>query len=179
VTAAGFGYACALALAVVLAVAAVAKVRDLDATADSFGDLGLPRSATLARVVPAVEAVAAIVLVLTPTLGAFLALALLGFFTTFLVTRLRAGVRAPCSCFGNARREPLSAANLVGNGFLVLLGLAALAAPGPAMPTAIDVAVLAGVIGVEVAIHAVVKRTIARHDHDADTPDRGLGVVGH
>jgi hypothetical protein len=161
VTAAGFGYACAGALAVVLAVAAVAKVRDLGATAASFARLGLPRPATMARVVPAVEGGTAVVLLLTPVLGGLVALVLLSFFTTFLVTRLLAGVRAPCSCFGSSRRDPLSAANLVGNGFLVLLALAALAAPGPRRPTVADLAALGGGVAVEVAVHALVRRIVS------------------
>jgi hypothetical protein len=161
VTAAGFGYACAVALAVVLAVAAAAKARDPGATAASFARLGLPRPATLARVVPAFEGGTAVVLLLTPVLGGFVALTLLAFFTTFLVSRLVAGVREPCSCFGSSRRDPLSVANLVGNGFLVLLAVGALAASGPQRPTATDVAVLAGAVVVEIAVHALVRRGVA------------------
>ena len=161
-TLAGFGYTCALALAVVLAVAAVAKLRDLDATARSFADLGLPRPATMARVVPAIEGGTAVILVLTPVLGGFVALALLAFFTTFLVSRLLAGVQAPCSCFGSSRRDPISAANLVGNGFLILLALGALASSGPQVPAAADVALLAVAVGVEVGVHAAVRRAVTR-----------------
>jgi uncharacterized membrane protein YphA (DoxX/SURF4 family) len=162
VTLAGFGYACAVALAVVLVVAAVAKVRDLGATARSFAELGLPRPTTMARVVPAVEAGTAAVLLLTPVLGGFVALGLLAFFTTFLVTRLLAGVQTPCSCFGSARQEPISAANLVGNGFLVLLAVGALASSGPQLPSVADIAVLAAAVAVEVVVHAVVRRAATR-----------------
>jgi uncharacterized membrane protein YphA (DoxX/SURF4 family) len=155
---AGFGYACALALAAVLAFAAVAKGRDLDATARSFADLGLPRPTTMARLVPAVEAGTAAVLVLTPVLGGFVALGLLAFFTTFLVTRLLAGEQAPCSCFGSARRDPISPANLVGNGFLILLAVGALASSGPQVPSLADVGLLAAAVAIEIAVHAVVRR---------------------
>jgi uncharacterized membrane protein YphA (DoxX/SURF4 family) len=162
VTAGGFGYACALALAVVLAVAAVAKVRDLTATARSFAGLGVPRPATMARVVPAVEAGTAVILVLTPVLGGFVALGLLAFFTTFLVTRLLAGVQAPCSCFGSTRRDPISPASLVGNTFLILLAIGALASSGPQVPTVGDLAVLGAAVAVEVVVHAVVRRAVTR-----------------
>jgi uncharacterized membrane protein YphA (DoxX/SURF4 family) len=160
VSLAGFGYACAVALAAVLVVAAVAKVRDLDATARSFRALGLPRPATMARVVPAVEATTAAVLVLTPVLGGAVALALLAFFTTFLVQRLRAGVQAPCSCFGTSRTDPISAANLVGNSFLMLLAVGALCSSGPQIPAPADLALLAVAVAVEVGVHAVVRRAV-------------------
>jgi uncharacterized membrane protein YphA (DoxX/SURF4 family) len=160
----GLAYACALALALVLAIAAVAKARDLDGTARSFADLGVPRAASMARAVPAVEAGTAVVLVLTPVLGGFVALGVLAFFTTFLVTRLLAGNRAPCSCFGSARREPVSPANLVGNGFLVLLALGALGSSGPTVPSLVDLAILGAGVAIEVAAHAVVRRATTRSE---------------
>jgi uncharacterized membrane protein YphA (DoxX/SURF4 family) len=160
----GLGYACALALALVLVVAAVAKLRDLDATARSFDDLGVPRPTRLARIVPATEAGTAVVLVLTPVLGGFVALGLLTFFTTFLVTRLLSGARAPCSCFGSARRDPVSPANLVGNGFLILLSLGALGSSGPAVPAPADLVILGVAVAVEVVVHAVVRRATTRSE---------------
>jgi hypothetical protein len=175
-TAGGFGYACAVALALVLAIAAAAKARDPRATAASFATLGLPRPATVARVVPAVEAGAAVVLLLTPVLGGFLALTLLAFFTTFLASRLLAGVRAPCSCFGSSRRDPISAANLVGNSFLMLLALGALAAPGPQLPRAVDLAVLAAAVGIETGVHALVRRVTVRTQDGDDLATGDLGA---
>jgi uncharacterized membrane protein YphA (DoxX/SURF4 family) len=158
VTAAGFGYVSGLALAVVLLVAAAAKLRDPAGTASSFRALGLPAPGTLARAVPAVEATVALALVGWPPVGAFAALVVLVFFTTFLVSRLLAGEQAPCSCFGSARQEPIAAANLVGNGFLLLLALAAMAAPAPRWPQPADGVVLAVAVGIEVAVHAAVRR---------------------
>jgi uncharacterized membrane protein YphA (DoxX/SURF4 family) len=178
-TAAGFGTACAVALAVVLAVAAAAKVRDLAATAASFAALGLPRPAAMARVVPVSEGGIAVVLVLVPVLGGFLALVLLAFLTTFLASRLIAGVRAPCSCFGSRRSDPISAANLVGNGFLVLLALGALGAPRPERPTAVDLAVLAGAVAVEILVHTVVRRVVSRTQHPLDIAERDTRAVPH
>jgi hypothetical protein len=179
VTAAGFGYSCAVALALVLVVAGWAKGRDLRATERSFTDLGLPRPATMARVVPAVEVGTAVVLVLTPALGGVVAVVLLAFFTTFLVTRLRAGTDAPCSCFGSTRRDPISAANLVGNGFLLLLGLAALLAPGPALPTAVDLAVLAVAVAVEIGVYALVQRQTEGRRRPGDATGRPPSPVRH
>jgi uncharacterized membrane protein YphA (DoxX/SURF4 family) len=158
---AGFGYACAVALAVVLAVAAVAKVADPGSTARSFRRLGLPRAHLLARLVPAVEALTAVLLVLVPTVGGFVALTMLVFFTTFLVSRLRAGVHEPCSCFGAARSEPLSAANVVGNGFLILLAMGAVTAGAPTVPSVGDLALLALAAAVEVVVHRAVRARVA------------------
>jgi hypothetical protein len=147
-------------LAAVFVVAAVAKGRDRRATAASFAELGLPRAATMAVVVPVVETGTAAILLLVPVIGGFVALGLLAFFTTFLVTRITAGVRAPCSCFGSARRRPVSAADLVGNAFLVLLALGALGAPAPAWPTAVDLAVLAAAGIVEMGLHRLAQRAL-------------------
>jgi hypothetical protein len=171
---AGFGYACAVALAAVLAVAAAAKVADPRGTAVSFRRLGLPRAELLARMVPAVEGVTAVLLVLVPTVGGFVALTLLVFFTTFLVSRLRAGVHEPCSCFGAARTEPLSAANLVGNGFLILLAMGAVTAGAPTVPSVADVALLAVAGLIEVAVHRVVRVRLAR---SAEPVAGGAGAV--
>jgi uncharacterized membrane protein YphA (DoxX/SURF4 family) len=168
VTATGFGFACAVLLAAVFVVAAVAKARDRRATVGSFSDLGVPRPATMAVVVPVLEVGTAAILLLVPVIGGFVALALLAFFTTFLVTRLTAGVRAPCSCFGAARRRPVSAANLVGNGFLVLLALGALGAAAPVWPTAVDLAALAAVAALEVVVHRLVLRAVGTTERAAD-----------
>jgi uncharacterized membrane protein YphA (DoxX/SURF4 family) len=170
---AGFGYACAVALAVVLAVAAVAKVADPRGTARSFRRLGLPRADLLARVVPAVEGLTAVLLVLVPTIGGFVALTMLVFFTTFLASRLRAGVHEPCSCFGAARTEPLSGANLVGNAFLILLAMGAVTAGVPTLPSVGDLALLALAAAVEVVVHRAVRAraTPAR----PAPPDPGAG----
>lgn len=158
---AGLGYASAVTLALVLAAAAGTKARDGAATAASFAALGVPRPATTARVVPVVEAGTALVLLLTPALGGLVALTVLLFFTTFLVGRLRAGVRAPCSCFGARRRDSLSVANLVGNAFLLLLAVVALAAPAPTWPGVADLVVLGVAVAAEVALHTFVRHRVA------------------
>jgi len=85
------------------------------------------------------------------------ALGSLAFFTTFLVLRLREGVEAPCACFGSASQAPLSAANIVGNAFLMVLAIFSLAATRPTRPTLGDVAFVAVLVAVEIAIHATVR----------------------
>lgn len=156
-SAAGVGYACAVLLAVVFVIAAVAKLRDRAATAVSFHDLGLPAAARFAAVVPAVELLVAALLVRVPFVGGLAAVTTLAFFTTFLVTRLRAGVTTPCSCFGQARREPLSPANIVGNAFLIVAACAATLATAPVTPALADLALVAAGIALQVAVHAMVR----------------------
>jgi hypothetical protein len=91
------------------------------------------------------------------------------------VSRLRAGVHEPCSCFGAARTEPLSAANLVGNGFLILLAMGAVTAGAPTRPSVGDVALLAGAVVVEVGVHRLVRARVARA---AAPAPRLSGAVG-
>ncbi|MEJ7844148.1 MAG: MauE/DoxX family redox-associated membrane protein [Acidimicrobiales bacterium] len=131
---AGFGYVAALVLALAFVRAGVAKVLAPGPTRTSFVALGVPAPDAAARVVPAVEVALGVALVAVPPVGAAVALALLAFFTTFLAGRLRAGVRAPCGCFGAASSAELSGLDLVRNALLGALALAALAADRPVVP---------------------------------------------
>jgi uncharacterized membrane protein YphA (DoxX/SURF4 family) len=157
VTAAGIGYASAVLLAIVFVVAAVAKLRDRPGTEASFVDLDLPHAARFATVVPVAELAIAALLVLLPFVGGLAAVTTLAFFTTFLVTRLRAGLSPPCACFGRLRREPLSPANIVGNAFLVVAACAATLATTPVVPAAADLALVTAGVIVEIAVHAAVR----------------------
>lgn len=143
-TAQGVGYSAAVVLAAVFAVAGVAKLRDLRATLRDFERLGLPRPEVFARIVPLTELSVAALLLIVPAGGALAALATLAFFTTFLVSRLRAGVHVPCACFGAAGTAPLSAVEVVRNVGLMVLAAAALAAEQPVAPSLADVAVVVG-----------------------------------
>jgi hypothetical protein len=141
-TAAGIGYTAAVVVAAVFAVAGAVKLSDVRATASAFEALGVPQPPVSAVFVPVAELSVTALLLLVPPVGAIGALVTLAFFTTFLVGRLRAGVRAPCACFGSARRDPLSAVEVVRNlGLMVLSGLA-LATDRPARPTAADLVVV-------------------------------------
>ena len=121
-SASGLGYAAAAALAAIFAIAAVAKLRDLTTTEREFTALGLPRAAFFARFVPLAELSIVALLLIVPPAGAIAALVSLAFFTTFLIGRLRAGVRVPCACFGAARARPISVLDVIRN--LLLMGLA-------------------------------------------------------
>jgi len=156
-TAAGFGYGCAFVLAALFVLAAVTKARDLVDTERSFAALGVPNAGVLARTVPAVEVVIAIALVWVPAVGGAAALMTLAFFTTFLVTRLRAGVRAPCACFGAATSEPLSYAKLVDNAFLLGAAAAATFAAAPSVPTLADGMAVVAVAALGVVLHIVLR----------------------
>jgi uncharacterized membrane protein YphA (DoxX/SURF4 family) len=116
----------ALVLAVVFVRAGVAKLTDRPSTTSAFRELGLPRLA--ATVVPIAELILAAALIVIPGWGAVFALALLAAFTTFLTLALRAGVPAPCNCFGNARPATVSWKALARNCVLAALAVVALGA---------------------------------------------------
>jgi hypothetical protein len=148
VTASGIGYTAAVVVAAVFAVAAVAKLRDLARTVDDFERLGLPNAELFARVIPLAELAVAALLLIVPAGGGIAALVTLAFFTTFLVGRLRAGVRVPCACFGAASKAPLSGVEIARNVGLVVLAGASLAADRPVRPTAADLVVVLGATAV-------------------------------
>jgi uncharacterized membrane protein YphA (DoxX/SURF4 family) len=152
VTASGIGYVAAVVVAAVFAAAAVAKLRDLRQTSTDFDRLGLPNPDVFARIVPLAELGVAVLLLVVPAGGAVAALVTLAFFTTFLVGRLRAGVRAPCACFGTAAKAPLSGIEIARNVGLMIVSAVALAAERPVRPTIGDLAVVLGptVVGVGV-----------------------------
>lgn len=143
----GIGYAAAIVLAAAFAVAAVSKLRDIPATADGFERLGLPTPRVFAAIIPLAELGIVALLLIVPAAGAIAALVTLAFFTTFLIGRLRAGVHAPCACFGSARALPLSWADVLRNAMLALLAIASLPASRPGRVTVADaVAVLVSTV---------------------------------
>jgi hypothetical protein len=152
-TLAGVGYAAALVLAALLVFAALAKVTSPDETRRSFRRLGVPNPDGAARLVPLPELAAAVLLVAVPAVGGIATLMLLAFFSTFLVGRLRAGVVAPCACFGAASAQPLSWLAVARNAALGVLAVAALAAVHPVRPSVGDaVVVLLYTAGATVAL---------------------------
>ena len=138
----GVGYAAAVALAAIFAIAAVAKLRDLSATERDFVGLGLPRASFFARFVPLAELSIVALLLIVPPAGAIAALVSLAFFTTFLIGRLRAGVRAPCACFGSSRAQPISVRDVVRNLLLMGLAIVSLATDRPTKISALDALVV-------------------------------------
>ena len=145
---AGFGYACAVVLAAVFVRAGVAKLLHPSETAAGFAALGVPAASTIARVVPVIELGLAVALLAAPRFGATAALVLLANFSGFLARALNRGVTAGCSCFGQARVEPISVLDLIRNVLLGLLAVAALFARRPVMPG------IVAVVGAAIAVAA-------------------------
>lgn len=174
-TAAGVGYATALVLAAVFATAAVAKLRDPGGTIRSFGELGVPNPEATARLVVVPELAVAVLLVVVPPLGALAALVLLAFFTTFVVRALRAGVRAPCACFGAVSRAPLGWSTVVRNGFLVVGSMVALATTRPVRPTAAELAAVGAATATMAGLVALSSR-LGRNPGAAGGTSRGTSL---
>jgi uncharacterized membrane protein YphA (DoxX/SURF4 family) len=146
-TAAGLGYCAAVVLAAIFATAAIAKLRDLRATLEQFTALGLPRPGVFTRIVPIAELSLVTLLLIVPAVGAIFAMITLAFFTTFLVSRVRAGVSAPCACFGATVSAPLSWVDVLRNIGLFLLAATALIATRPIRPSLIDLAITVAAVG--------------------------------
>jgi uncharacterized membrane protein YphA (DoxX/SURF4 family) len=154
VSSTGVGYAAAVALAAIFAIAAVAKLRDVSATERDFAGLGIPRASFFARFVPIAELSIVALLLIVPPAGAIAALVSLAFFTTFLIGRLRAGVRAPCACFGSSRAQPISVRDVIRNLLLMALAVVSLATDQPTAITPLDaLAVLAVIAAAGGALH--------------------------
>ncbi len=134
-SAAGLGYCAAVTLAAIFATAGIAKLRDLRATLEQFTALGLPRPGVFTRIVPLAELALVTLLLIVPAVGAIFAMITLAFFTTFLVERVRAGVTAPCACFGATVSTPLSMVDVVRNAMLLVLAAASLMATRPVRPS--------------------------------------------
>jgi uncharacterized membrane protein YphA (DoxX/SURF4 family) len=158
VTASGLGYTAAVVVAAVFAVAGTAKLRDVEGTARDFEQLGMPQAELFARLVPLTELAVALLLLVVPVGGAIAALVTLAFFTTFLVGRLRAGVQAPCACFGGSTRAPLSGLEIGRNIGLMVLAAAALAADRPVRPTVGDLVVVLGITGLGAGVLHLLRR---------------------
>jgi uncharacterized membrane protein YphA (DoxX/SURF4 family) len=154
----GLGYAAALLLAAIFVLAGASKLRDRDATVRSFRQLGVPGPDSAARLVPLPELAAAVLLVVVPAVGAIVALVLLALFTTFVVNRLRAGVDAPCACFGSTGGAPLSWLTLGRNALLAILAVMSLVTMQPVRPTWIDVLVVWGAAVLATVAMGVVAR---------------------
>lgn len=168
-TVAGTAYTCALLVAAIFVIAAVAKLRAPALTEEAFTRQGLPTPGVLARVIPIAELVIATGLVLVPVIGAVFALVLLSFFTTFLVSRVRAGTDAPCNCYGPHDQEPISMANVAGNAFLMLAALVALWSEGPIRPSPLDLVAAGTLLAADLAVQALIRK---RHRKDEPAAER-------
>jgi methylamine utilization protein MauE len=155
---AGAASVCACVLALVFAWAAVAKLVARHATAAGFAALGVPLPGVASVGVPVVEVGVAVVLVVRPSVGAALALALLALFTLVVVRAVASGSRAGCACFGARRVEPVSPADVVRNG---LLAAFAAVATGTTRLVRPDVEAVAAVV-VAIALGGLVLRVAQR-----------------
>ncbi|MDQ4097328.1 MAG: DoxX family membrane protein [Actinomycetota bacterium] len=138
-------------LAVLFVAAAAGKLARPATTAAAFGALRIPRPDLAARAVPLVELVLAVLLVSEPGVGGATALAVLVGFTVVLGRALRAGIRAPCRCFGGVREVPLSGADVLRNAMLAVLAVAALGAGEPRVPSAGAFGLVGAVVGLGAA----------------------------
>jgi uncharacterized membrane protein YphA (DoxX/SURF4 family) len=157
-TAAGVGYCAAVVLAALFATASVAKLRDLPATLEQFTALGLPRPGVFTRFVPLAELALVTLLLVVPAVGAIFAIVTLAFFTTFLIGRLRAGVTAPCACFGATVSTPLSRVDIVRNLMLMVLAGLALMASRPIAPPPVDLLAVLALMLVGSGLLALLRR---------------------
>lgn len=150
---AGTATAAAWLLAVVLAWSGAVKLRSFADTAAGFRRIGLPAARPLARIVPWLELVVAATLVAGPRLGGIAAVVLLFAFTVVLTWVLRSGRRVPCGCFGSYD-TPISVADLLRNGGLLVLAAVAASASNPTGPALPDlVLVSTAALGVATIVH--------------------------
>jgi hypothetical protein len=158
VTVRGLPYLCAVVLAAAFAGSAVAKARDRPGTARGLRALGLGHPYRLAAGLVVVEAALALGLLVVAPLAAPAAAAVLAAFTVFLHQRLRAGTTAPCACFGRWGAAPLTAAELLRNGWLLVACAGAALADGPQWPSVGAVAVVVATAALAAASVRLVRR---------------------
>lgn len=157
----GLGYACAVSLAAVFIRAGAAKLARPLPTGAGFAALGVPAPEAMARAVPLVELLSAVFLLVVPRVGAVAALLLLFGFSIFVGRAVRSGVIAPCNCFGAARSDPVSMADLVRNGLLGALAVAAATAGVPERPDLPAVVTVAAAFAAGLIVMAAVRRLLA------------------
>jgi len=112
----------------------------------------------MARAVPVVELLSAVLLLVVPRVGAVAALLLLFGFSIFVGRAVRSGVVAPCNCFGAARSDPVSTADLMRNALLGALAVAAATAVRPERPGPLAVVTVAGAVAAGLIVMAAVRR---------------------
>ncbi|HZI16600.1 MAG TPA: MauE/DoxX family redox-associated membrane protein [Myxococcus sp.] len=148
-------WGCRLLLAVVFALAAGSKAWSRESFKDftrTLGSFGVPKAlegAPLAAAVVVAEALCVLLLLAAAPAGYALALLLLGGFTLGLVRAWRGAEPVSCRCFG-ASASPVGPAHLARNGLLLSVGVLGMLGhqAGMAGPAPLEVALLAGAIGV-------------------------------
>jgi uncharacterized membrane protein YphA (DoxX/SURF4 family)/thiol-disulfide isomerase/thioredoxin len=155
---AAVGLAARLVLASVFGVAGVAKLADRGGVHSALTAFGVPaRVAPLgARLLPALELLVAICLLipLTSSWSAILALALLLVFVTAIAVNMARGREPECHCFGRLHSAPVGWGTLSRNGLLAALGGVVVAAE-PSASKLSPVGWVAHLNAAEVALCAV------------------------
>jgi hypothetical protein len=113
--------ALALALTGVFVVAGIAKLMTRNATVNAFRTLGLP--SMLATAVPIAELGIAALLLTVPRIGALAAVALLGAFTAFLISKVRSGETVRCACFGSGASDEVTSSTILRNAIMIASAL--------------------------------------------------------
>ena len=156
------------ALALLFVVAALHKLRDRDAfraTLDAYALLPSALTAPLARAVPLVELVAALLLVAprAAAVGASIAVLLLSVYALAMGVNLLRGRRdLDCGCMGPGARSPIGPELLVRNLFLIVAALVAGFAPFPARALVwVDFVTVPLAVAVLAALYAAVERVLA------------------
>lgn len=122
------GSAAAVLVAAVLLWAAIGKWHHPGTTAASFAALGVPYPSIAARAVPVAELLVSAALMARPSIGGWLAFAMLAVFTALLVPSVVQGREVGCACFGSAKASPVSPVTLVRNAMMMVAAFASTAA---------------------------------------------------
>ena len=156
------------ALALLFVVAALHKLRDRDAfraTLDAYALLPSALTAPLARAVPLVELVAALLLVVprAAAVGASIAVLLLSVYALAMGVNLLRGRRdLDCGCMGPGAHSPIGPELLVRNLFLIVAALVAGFAPIHARALVwVDFVTVPLAVAVLAALYAAVERVLA------------------
>ena len=156
------------ALALLFVVAALHKLRDRDAfraTLDAYALLPSALTAPLARAVPLVELVAALLLVAprAAAVGASIAVLLLSVYALAMGVNLLRGRRdLDCGCMGPGAHSPIGPELLVRNLFLIVAALVAGFAPIHARALVwVDFVTVPRAVAVLAALYAAVERVLA------------------
>jgi hypothetical protein len=156
------------ALALLLVVAALHKLRDrgaFGATLDAYALLPAALTATVARLVPALELAAAALLVAprTAAAGGVLATALLAVYAAAMGINLLRGRRdLDCGCMGPGARSPVGLGLILRNLVLMVAALVAGFAPGHARAlVGVDFLTVPLAIAALAALYAALERVLA------------------
>lgn len=128
----GLSYIAALSLAVVFVYSASVKLRSPRSLARAVIASGLPGEKLISRLVPALELIAAGLLIIRPQLGALLAGLLLAVFTAFIASLIARGIEVSCGCFGANDTQTVAISDIVRNLMLGALAVVAFGTAGPA-----------------------------------------------